>query len=245
VEHDVVVRLAWGRRGAREAAARGDLLVVVDVLSFSTAVSIALGRGARVHPAALGEDLRARADLLGAELAVPRDEVPAHGRYSLSPPTMRGARAGERILVASPNGATCAQLGSSVPALLVGCLRNASATARAVEGLRAVDSGPRVVTVLACGERHADDDTLRFALEDWLGAGAIVSGLAGARAPEAAAACASFLEARADLGARLRDCPSGIELIDRGYGGDVDAAAGLDEDGTAAVWCDGWLAARG
>ena len=36
------VRLEWGRRGANLAAQRGDVLVIVDVLSFSSAVVTAV-----------------------------------------------------------------------------------------------------------------------------------------------------------------------------------------------------------
>jgi 2-phosphosulfolactate phosphatase len=39
------VHLEWGVTGARLAAERGDAVVVVDVLSFSTSVTIAAGRG--------------------------------------------------------------------------------------------------------------------------------------------------------------------------------------------------------
>jgi hypothetical protein len=49
---------AWGRHGAREAARRGDIIVIVDVLSFSTAAVTALqqvsSRG-ESHPPALSE----------------------------------------------------------------------------------------------------------------------------------------------------------------------------------------------
>jgi hypothetical protein len=47
--HDVGiprVRLAWGQRGGQEAAERGDILVVVDTLRFSTAAATAVHHGA-------------------------------------------------------------------------------------------------------------------------------------------------------------------------------------------------------
>lgn len=38
-------RMEWGRRGAREAAERGDIVIIVDVLSFSSTVISAVSRG--------------------------------------------------------------------------------------------------------------------------------------------------------------------------------------------------------
>ncbi|MFT9596793.1 hypothetical protein [Mesobacillus sp.] len=31
-------KVEWGRRGAREAAERGDIVIIVDVLSFSSTI---------------------------------------------------------------------------------------------------------------------------------------------------------------------------------------------------------------
>jgi 2-phosphosulfolactate phosphatase len=44
------VRFEWGLAGARVLASVSEVLVVVDVLSFSTAVEVALARGATVVP---------------------------------------------------------------------------------------------------------------------------------------------------------------------------------------------------
>jgi 2-phosphosulfolactate phosphatase len=43
-------RLEWGRRGAEAATVRNDVIVVVDTLSFSTAVATALHCGVTVYP---------------------------------------------------------------------------------------------------------------------------------------------------------------------------------------------------
>ena len=44
------VRFEWGERGLRALAPHVELLVIVDVLSFSTCVALACARGATVFP---------------------------------------------------------------------------------------------------------------------------------------------------------------------------------------------------
>jgi 2-phosphosulfolactate phosphatase len=113
--------------------------------------------------------------------------------------------------------------------VFAGCLRNASAVAAAVREIGVAGAGA-IVGVVAAGERwHGDTGPLRPALEDLLGAGAILAALAAASpSPEAWAAMAAFAEAAADLPARLAGCGSGRELIAAGYEADVELAAALD-----------------
>src|SRR5687768_5068325 len=77
---DIRCRLEWGRRGAAVGAERGDILVVVDVLSFSSAVATAVERGASIYPCADGESAAKRAGEVGGEVAVHRKGVPEQGR---------------------------------------------------------------------------------------------------------------------------------------------------------------------
>jgi 2-phosphosulfolactate phosphatase len=99
-QQDYRCRLEWGRRGARVAAERGDVLVVVDVLCFSTATVTAVARGGIIHPCAWTDDPAALAQQLGAEVAVSRPDVPERGRFSLSPPTMLGIEPGTAVVLA-------------------------------------------------------------------------------------------------------------------------------------------------
>jgi 2-phosphosulfolactate phosphatase len=80
------------------------------------------------------------------------------------------------------------------------------------------------VAVIPAGE-HWDDDTLRPCLEDWIGAGAVLSLLAGRRSPEAELAVAAFERFRGDLAGALSRCGSGEELVEGGFGCDVELAA--------------------
>lgn len=215
--------------------------MVVDVLSFSTGVSYALDRGVTVYPCPQGEG-EALAAELGAELAVRRGQPGP----SLSPPSLATLAPGTRLVLPSPNGSTCSRLGSSAPALLLGALVNASAAAAAARRLHLASGAP--ICVLACGERWAVDpepepswkpEPLRVALEDALGAGAILSALDLPRSPEAEVCALAFEAARPRLGALLAECGSGRELIERGFPEDVAAAAALDALGCVPQLRDG------
>jgi len=235
-------RLEWGRDGARRAAARRDILVIVDVLSFSTAVATALEHGVAIHPCAHGEDGALLAGRVGAELAVHRRDVPAAGRFSLSPISFLGAEPGTRVVLPSPNGATCSRHAPEVPHLLVGALVNASAVARALRGL--LDESDHPVTVVACGERWSDpgeDGELRFAIEDYLGAGAVISRLDCSKSPEALLCEHGFLPMRDRLEPALLECGSGWELIGKGYRDDVIHASKLDMYTVVPAMHDGAL----
>ncbi|MDX1934605.1 MAG: 2-phosphosulfolactate phosphatase [Capsulimonadales bacterium] len=222
------VRLEWGRSGARRAAERGDILVVVDVLSFCSTVVTAAAHGVLVFPCRTPEEAAALAARHGGEAAIRRQNGSEKGRFSLSPLTFLDAPPGLRVAVASPNGATCATLGQQVPCLIAGSLLNAGAAAeRAAEAANAFG---RPITVLACGERWAEpneDGELRFALEDYLGAGAILAALPFSltRSAEATVAERAFQAAENDLAELLLQSGSGVELTGKGFGGDVRHAA--------------------
>ncbi len=63
-------RLEWGRRGVRVAAQRNDVLVVVvGMLSFSTATITAVAHGGVIIPCAMSDDAPALAARVHARLA--------------------------------------------------------------------------------------------------------------------------------------------------------------------------------
>jgi len=222
-------RLDWGRHGTRAAAERQDILVIVDTLSFSTAVVNAVQRGGLVYPCAEDEQPGALAQRIGGEVAVRRKDVPAKGRFSLSPLTYLHLTPGTRIVLASPNGATCSRYARTVPFLCVGALVNAEAVATLVSHL--LDTTDRCVTIIACGERWhppAADGALRVALEDYLGAGAILASLRYEQSPEARVCAGAFTHSRRDLAALLWECGSGRELRGMGFPEDVRHAAQLN-----------------
>ncbi len=212
------LRCEWGLHGVEQLAPISDVVVIVDVCSFSTSVEIAARRGAVVFPYRWRDDSAVEyAARVRAELASPPS---GRSRYSLSPQSLLDIPPGTRLVLPSPNGSTLS-LSTGTTTTLAGCLRNSWAVARTAQTL-----GPRIA-VIAAGERWRDG-SLRPALEDWLGAGAILRHLSGRASPEACAAIAAFEEAQRDLRNRLRECGSGQELLEHGRERDLELAGELD-----------------
>lgn len=223
------VRCEWGEPGLQSITADA-VAVIVDVFSFTTCVSIACAAGATVYPTHWTDS---RADEFaasqGATLAARRgaDE----GGFSLSPASLLKIPRGARLVLPSPNGSELACLARErgLP-VAAGCFRNAAAVARWADA-----HGERPVALVPAGERWDDDGSMRFAVEDLLGAGAIISLLRGRRSPEAEAAVAAFLAARADLEGALRSSSSGRELMERGFEQDVILASAVNADRVTPV----------
>ncbi|WP_242494800.1 2-phosphosulfolactate phosphatase [Nocardioides zhouii] len=226
------IRMEWGPTGA--TAVPADYAVVVDVLSFTTTLSVAIERGIEVFPFRW-RDSRAAEHAMrhGATLAVGRFEALSRGdarHVSLSPASLSEVEGIERLVLPSPNGSTISFALADSGAQVVGaCLRNAGAVARWL--------APRVaegasVVVVPGGERWYDD-TLRPAVEDLWGAGAVLAGLIdddaaleGSASPEARMAVAAWRAAR--LPDDLLHCASGVELTEVGFVADVEIAAQHD-----------------
>jgi 2-phosphosulfolactate phosphatase len=120
------LRCEWGAAGITALAPCVDVLILVDVLSFSTCVDIAIARGARVYPYPWKDaSAAAFAQSVEALLAGPR----SRDHVSLSPGSLQRLTPGARVVLPSPNGATLSRLTGRVPTL-TGCLRNAIAVAR-------------------------------------------------------------------------------------------------------------------
>lgn len=213
------VRCEWGLHGVEALAPISDVVVIVDVLSFTTCVDIATANGAAVFPYRFRDGGAANfAGERNALLAGPRGA--AAGTYSLSPTGLLDIPAGVRLVLPSPNGSTLSLATGTTPTL-AGCLRNSRAVATCAARIG------RRIAVVPCGERWPDA-SLRPALEDLLGAGAIIRHLAGSKSPEAHAAQALFDSVRADLARIVAQCSSGQELIHRGYRVDIEHSTRLD-----------------
>jgi 2-phosphosulfolactate phosphatase len=215
------VRLEWGPSGV-DALSGVTHAVVVDVLSFTTAVTVATGRGVAVYPFRWRDERAAAyAAEVDATLAVGRLEAARAGvaGVSLSPAAMARVEGVERVVLPSPNGSTISTaLAGSGATVVAACLRNAPAVA-AWLAARA-EAGP--IAIIPGGERWPDD-TLRPAVEDLWGAGAVVAGLLAA----------------ADLPGDLHECVSGRELTDHGFAADVAIAGEYGASSVVPVLVDG------
>lgn len=241
------IRLEWGATGAREltayAVGQGDVVaVVVDVLSFTTCVSVALDAGTAVHPYRWNDaSAEAFAAERGAVLALPRQQA-GPGDVSLSPASLRAASGIGEVVLPSPNGSTVSALLEGAGATVVAAsLRNASA----VGDWLAATAEAAAVVVVPAGERWPDG-SLRPAVEDLWGAGAVVDAVASAMreptrlcSPEAEVARVAFRHVAAGLEAALAACASGRELIEKGYPQDLSIAAELGSSDAVPVLRDG------
>lgn len=253
------VRLEWGTAGAAALAGDVDVAVVVDVLTFTTTLSVAADGGTVVHPFrwrderarsyAAGQDAVLAADrpLLvgpGSPAAVAESaQTSARGTVSLSPGSVRAAqrRPGglPRLVLPSPNGSTVSTLlAEAGVAVLGGSLRNARAVGRRLARLPASTR----VLVVPSGERWPDG-SLRPAVEDLWGAGAVLAALVDAGGsglgPEARVAEAAWRAVAGRAPEELAACASGRELVDRGYADDVAVAAEVDVSDVVPVLEDG------
>jgi 2-phosphosulfolactate phosphatase len=223
------VAVEWGPAGAKVLSESCDVLVVVDVLSFSTALTVAVERGAKVWPHTGGESAGQLARDIDAVLAGNRS---SHEGVTLSPASLRELPDDARLVLPSPNGSSIAfaAVNGALP-VVAGCLRNAHAVAR---HLRDVER----IGIVPAGERWGDG-SLRPAYEDLVGAGAVVERLTAEEpgvdlSPEAEAAAAAFRWL-----CPLALCPSGVELIDKGYGDDVTIAEEVDASDVVPVMVEG------
>jgi 2-phosphosulfolactate phosphatase len=225
------IRFDWALPGAVAVAEGAAVAVVVDVLSFTTALSVAVDEGVEVYPYRFRDaSAAAFAATRGALLAVGRREAGATG-VSLSPLSVReAARTGplvssRKLVLPSPNGSAISrQLAESGISVVGACLRNAKAVAEWIS--RGSTRGP--IAVIAAGERWPGD-LLRPAVEDLWGAGAVIDALlragVGPAAPEAMAAAAAYRELGRTVDTSLHSCASGRELVADGYGNEIAVAA--------------------
>ncbi len=209
------------------------VLIIVDVLSFSTAVDIATGCGASVLPFAYGNLTAAQkaAEREGAVLAGPRST--ARGQLSLSPHSLMQIPEGTRLMLPSPNGSRLS-LDAGAGPVLTGCFRNAKAAACAAMKL----SNGGDIGIIPAGERWPDG-SLRPAIEDMLCAGAIIDALQCEMDAEARLAWASYSGVAGDLDQIIKASVSGQELITSGYSQDVSLALELSVSRHVAILQDG------
>ena len=220
--------MGWGPIGLEYELSWADVTVIIDTISFSTAVDIATSRGAAVYPFLWTHEEAAKfAQEIGAELALGFSPE----KYSLSPRSLLSIPAGTRLVLPSPNGSALSSA-TGACTTLTGCFRNATSVGKA-----AGDLGRRIL-VIAAGEKWPDS-SLRPALEDYLAAGAIISSLGGEKSAEALTAEAAFQASRKNLPGLIRTSFSGYELTAKGRAADLDLACELDISTAAPILVEG------
>ena len=187
------VRFEWGVDGLARLE-DSEVVVVVDVLRFSSTVVARLDAGETVPLDAAGHAV----SLNGAAVA--------HAAAALD----------------------------HAPLVVLGSLRNAAAVAAAALAEQHRRGARTSIAVIAAGELVSDADgaPLRVAVEDLLGAGAVIDALSTLgvdhTSPEAAAACEAFRGLRGAVRHLLTASGSGQDLIERGLRDQVLAASEVD-----------------
>jgi 2-phosphosulfolactate phosphatase len=224
------VRLEWGPQGLRMLSETCECVVIVDVLSFSTSVAVAVGRGAAVWPHSGHERAEELARAIGATLV--RGRNMREGR-TLSPASLLEVEDGERLIMPSDNGSVISHAAlMSGLTVVAGAMRNAQAVAAWATG--------RFTTVglVPAGEQWPDG-ALRVCYEDLVGAGAIAArmrdlGDGVLMHPEVLAAASAF-----DNRSSLTEVPSGQDLVERGFVEDVRLAEEVDADDVVPILKNG------
>lgn len=208
------LHIEWDLSAAKTPAEVG---VIVDCLSFSTALTVGSKKNARVYPFAPRDYAEQFAKRLNLDCAAKRKQ----GGLTLSPPSLLDYR-GNGLVLPSPNGSRLS-LAAVQDTVFCGCLRNATAVAKKLMRLQGS------IILIAAGERWRDG-SLRPCFEDWIACGAIASKIEAEKTPETMAAIAAYEAIESDILTPLRKCESGVELISHGYTSDVEWAGMIDAD---------------
>ncbi|MFT4270287.1 MAG: 2-phosphosulfolactate phosphatase [Pantoea sp.] len=229
------IRLEWGSLAAEYLAQDAECVIIVDVMSFSTCVSLANDQGALIAPWPWKDDSARRyATDIGAQAASIDRRFSEH-TFTLSPASLLKIPSGSRLVLPSPNGSTVAFKAreKGVTVFSAG-LRNCQATANACRHFHSI-------LLIPCGERWPDG-SLRPAIEDYVAAGGIIAALGErCRSPEAEMALAAYQSAQQHDFAALRQCASALELIERGFATDVDLCLAQDKSQVACQLIDNFF----
>jgi 2-phosphosulfolactate phosphatase len=214
----------------------GKVCIVVDELRASSTIVTLLDRGcAAVIPMAGLDEARQEARDHGYVLAGEEGGLrPAGYDYGNSPAELAGAElAGRTVVLRTQNGTRVAGQLAAAPALLIGCLLNATACSAAA---LARSAGTGAAVGIVCAGR-ADV----FALDDAFAAGALVDRLCKAAGDsrveltDAALAARSLWQGYRNPADGLRISASGRLLKRIGLAQDIDVCARVDVSAAVPV----------
>jgi 2-phosphosulfolactate phosphatase len=201
------------------AHAKGDIIVIVDVLRFSSTVCTAVANGFSVvafsHPN--------KAARYSEESGTPMSGPTGNAKYSLSPLDYLNPKAPEEIALVSPNGAALVRMIDGTAKAFIGCFLNSRALGRYLAMLsRGANKG---ISLIAAGEaaegKYENLKQRRFAIEDYLGCGAILTELSMSKTAEATVCQRAFESCKHDYVKLIGESLSGKYLSERGFGFDI------------------------
>jgi phosphosulfolactate phosphohydrolase-like enzyme len=223
-----------------------DIVVIVDTLRFSSAVVTAVAHGFTIYPVCDHESGKALAAQINAELA----GRPGKAVFSISPRSFINAppTSNRKVVLFSPNGATCSTLAGKDDTVYIGCLLNARSIGAHLSKI-AQESGQNV-TIVAAGEQRAIDTGERivydikagypvFAVEDYFACGAIIHHSHLNKSAEARVCETTYRASHEEIVDYLLESFSGRYLVQHDLKEDVNHAAQLNLYDVIPVVCDG------
>lgn len=233
----VKVKLDWDVEGLQFALKEKNIIVIVDALRFSSAVTTAIANGFNIYPTSDKERGKKLAKSIGAEMS----GKSGIAKYSLSPKSFLdpAEKDNKKVVLYSANGAACASLIKKDDIAYIGCFLNARAVAKQVEKVSKEKNYD--VTIIAAGEKRTietgerieylkDETRFRkvFDVEDYLGAGAIISFINLPKSPEVKVCQSAFKSSKNKLKELLLDSFSGRYLVQTERKEDVAWSAQLN-----------------
>ncbi len=233
----VKVKLDWDTEGLQFALREKNIIVIVDTLRFSSAVTTAIENGFTIYPISDREKGKELAKSIGAEMSG-RSEI---ARYSLSPKSFLNPaeKDNKKVVLYSANGAVCASLIKEGNITYIGCFLNAKAVAEQVEKISKAKNYD--VTIIAAGEKRSIEkgETIEyledkigfrkvFDVEDYLGCGAIISYINLSKTPEAKVCESAFKSSENELKQLLLESFSGRHLVQTKRKEDVEWSVQLN-----------------
>ena len=161
-------------------------------------------------------------------------------KYSLSPLDYLNPKETAEVILVAPNGGACSIAAFPEYPVFIGSFLNARAAARALTNSTNAANG---IVLVAAGEVVEDqfDDlqTRRFALEDYLGCGAILNQIRMPLTAEAEICKRAFDNSLQDYVQLIRECESGKYLVERNQEADIVHCVQRDLYGIVPIAQDG------
>lgn len=225
----VSVGFDWGFNGIKRAVRKGDIIIVVDILRFTSTAVTATANDFTIYPSSSTEETGTLLKKYNAQVAS-KDPI---SKYSLSPLSFL-EKSPENVILVSPNGAKCSRLASNSKHAFVGAFLNMKSIGRHVSAL--AKKMKKNVTVVGAGEitlGHIEMIGIEkklvnqknkeyFCLEDMLGSGGIISEMRIKKTEKALFAEKWFKKTKDNLVDIVSTTVGGRHLIETGRKNEVE-----------------------